>query len=143
MPQDVNMPIGENMPSQETVSSRSVSEIPNSPERIPGSSSEHEQARERAGEKYSEILTKVTPQVKISTVSGDDQTVASDAQAVFSEMDIEARVTRLLSLAETKGPEHAVKVAIKLNDFYVLDRMHDEMAEKFYDALVAKGVIKV
>lgn len=142
MPQDVNMPIGENVPSQETVTSRAVPEVSATPERIPGTSPEHEQARERAGEKYSEILSKVAPQVKVPTVATDAQAVAADAQAVFGETDVESRVTRLLSLAETKGPEHAVKVAIKLNDFYVLDRMHDEMAEKFYDALVAKGVIQ-
>jgi hypothetical protein len=48
---------------------------------------------------------------------------------------------KLLSLVETKGPEYAVRVAIKLNDYYVLDRMHDEMSERFYDGLVAKGLI--
>ncbi|MEI6650316.1 MAG: hypothetical protein WCL23_02655 [Candidatus Moraniibacteriota bacterium] len=136
MPQDISLPGIESVPQAEQVPSQEYRGTPLAPESAP------EQSRERAGERYSEILSKVTPQQPVQTVTDDDHGVGLDAQSVYSETDVEARVTKLLSLVETKGPEYAVRVAIKLNDFYVLDRMHDEMAVRFYDALVAKGVIK-
>lgn len=98
-----------------------------------------EAAKESAKEKYNDILSQVKPALSGGTLSSEG--VATDAKNVYAETDAGARVTQLLSLAETKGVEHAVKVAVHLNDFYVLDRMHDELAEKFYDALKAKGLL--
>jgi hypothetical protein len=100
-----------------------------------------ERMSEQAHEKYRQILSKVTGNRRTGT-DDDYGTIDADAEAVYSESDVESRVTRLLSIAETKGPEYAVRVAIRLNDLYVLDRFHDEMTERFYDALVAKGVIR-
>ncbi|NTW15278.1 MAG: hypothetical protein HGA38_02785 [Candidatus Moranbacteria bacterium] len=102
-----------------------------------------ERSQERARETFSEILSKM-PSRTVSPASDDEDdtaAVAVDAEAVFGEVDEEARVSKLLSLVEAKGPEYAVKVALHLNDYYALDRMHDALAERFYDALVAKGVI--
>ncbi len=98
-----------------------------------------ETAKESAKEKYNAILSQVKPALSGGTVSSEG--AANDAKNVYAETDAGARVTQLLSLAETKGVEHAVKVAVHLNDFYVLDRMHDELAEKFYDALKARGLL--
>lgn len=100
-----------------------------------------ERAPETTKEKFSEILSKA-PQTGGSDAVSDEGTVEVDAKSVYDETDAEARVTKLLSLAEAKGVAHAVRVAEKINDFYVLDRMHDELSEKFYDALVAKGLIE-
>jgi hypothetical protein len=100
-----------------------------------------EQVAETANEKYSEILSKASPQDPSATTPAPSQ-VEIDAKAVYDETDAEARVTKLVALAETRGIEHSVRVAQKLNDFYVLDRMHDELSEKFYDALKEKGLIK-
>lgn len=99
-----------------------------------------ETAQERAGEKLSEILSKTTSSSP-NTQLTDDVAVNIDAKAVYDETDAEARVTKLVSLAQVKGVEHAVRVAVHLNDYYVLDRMHDELADKFYDALKEKGMI--
>lgn len=112
------------------------------PEAGPSGLSENapEKAVEVANERYQEILSKTSvPQDPASPAAASQ--VEVDAKAVYDETDAEARVTKLVSLAETKGIEHAVRVAQKLNDFYVLDRMHDELSGKFYDALKAKGLI--
>lgn len=106
-----------------------------SPENVP------ERAVEVANERYQEILSKTAAPSQGVATSVDAVAVEVDAKAVYDETDAEARVTKLISLAETKGIEHAVRVAQKLNDFYVLDRMHDELSGKFYDALKAKGLI--
>lgn len=141
MPEDVNMseaeriPTGPEMPSTEAVPGTRP-EMPISPE---GAA---ESAREKAHEKYREILTKVSGDTDASPTADTAAEEDIDAKAVYDETDAEARVNKLLSLAETKNPEYAVRVAMKLNDFYVLDRVHDEMAEKFYDALVERGVIR-
>lgn len=100
-----------------------------------------ETAAESAKEKYAEMMAQVQPAAPAAPMTADEA-VAIDAKAVYDETDAEARVIKLMSLAETKGAVHAVRVAERLNDFYVLDRMHDELAEKFYDALKAKGMLK-
>lgn len=129
-------PFGETRISPETtVPGPSPVEAPANPERSV------ERGSDRVHEKYAEILSKVTPK-PVSAVVAMEGEVSVDAKAVYGEVDAEARVTRLLSLADAKGPEHAVRVAMKINDFYVLDRIHDELPERFYDALVAKGTIK-
>lgn len=114
-----------------------------SKEAVPSEGIEHasETATENAKEKYAEMLAQVQPAIPATSMTADGS-VAIDAKAVYDEIDAEARVTKLMSLAETKGAVHAVRVAERLNDFYVLDRMHDELAEKFYDALKAKGMLK-
>jgi hypothetical protein len=142
MPQDVNASPEGNMPFEEgqvpvdRMSDAERPEAPVTPERAV------ERGSETAHEKYRDILSKVSPKKKTASDDDDDTDVDVDAQSVYSEVDAESRVSKLLSLAESKSPEYAVRVAIKLNDLYVLDRMHDEMAEQFYNALVKKGVIK-
>jgi ATP-dependent 26S proteasome regulatory subunit len=101
-----------------------------------------EASKERASEKFSEILSKVPTTASPTSVVPNVAEVELDAKSVYNETDEESRVTKLLSLVETKGVEYAVKVAIHLNDYYVLDRMHDALASRFYEALVAKGVIR-
>jgi hypothetical protein len=96
-----------------------------------------EQAAEQVGEKYSAILTQA-----VTATSAVPQDIDADVENVGQEMDSVSRVTQLVELAQVKGVAHAVAVARKLNDFYVLDTMHDELADKLYDALKAKGLIE-
>lgn len=100
-----------------------------------------EKVVEGTGERYREILSKTAAQQGSAVTTADSAVIEVDAKAIYDETDAEARVAKLVSLAEAKGVEHAVRVAQKLNDFYVLDRMHDELSGKFYDALKAKGLI--
>lgn len=96
-----------------------------------------ESGHERAAAKYEKILSKVkAPQ---SSASSDDATV--DAKSLMNMDDEEGKIQKLIDLAQVKGVEHAVKVARSLGDYYVLDRMHDELAGKFYDGLVEQGLI--
>lgn len=139
MPEELNIAGGEK------VSEGTMPEIGagRSKEAGPSDGIEHapETAAESAKEKYAEMMAQVQPAASAAPMPADEA-VAIDAKAVYDETDAEARVTKLMSLAETKGAAHAVRVAERLNDFYVLDRMHDELAEKFYDALKAKGMLK-
>jgi hypothetical protein len=95
-----------------------------------------------AGETYEKILSRIPKEAGTDAGSGEEESLRIDVKAVSDETDEEARVTKLLSLSESKSPEYAVRVAMRLNDLYALDRLHDEMAEKFYDALVARGIIR-
>lgn len=99
----------------------------------------HETGHERAEAKYKQILSKVVSP-KPASASDDDAVI--DAKSLGDMTDEEGKVQRLVDLAQTKGVEHAVKVARSLGDYYVLDRMHDELAGKFYDGLVEKGLIE-
>jgi hypothetical protein len=98
-----------------------------------------EGSREQPEEKYDEILSRVTP-VSPATVSTDED-AAADAKNVGDTVDEESKIRKLLDLAATKGVVHAVKVARSLRDYYALDRMHDELVDKLYEGLLAKGLI--
>lgn len=73
-----------------------------------------------------------------NTSTGD---VTDDARNLSLLADVESQVTRLLDLATQKGIPHAVHVARDMKNYYLLDRMHDEMVDRFYQGLVEKGLV--
>lgn len=81
----------------------------------------------------------------LSSVSGTspqiDGDVDSDAQKIILKTDADSKVSQLVDLATTKGVAYAVKVARHLDDFYVLDQLHDDLANKLYESLKEKGLI--
>ena len=77
-----------------------------------------------------------------TTTPTDDNSVNQDADVISSQIDADSKVTQLVDLAVTRGVAHAIKVALRLNDFYVLDKMHDDLANKFHASLKEKGLIK-
>lgn len=101
----------------------------------------HENGSEQVGEKYDAILSKVAAAAP-GAVQHDDTLIALDARSISETIDEESKIQKLLNLASAKGVSHAVSVARKLNDFYALDRMHDELAGKFYAGLVERGLIE-
>lgn len=99
---------------------------------------EQEVKSEKAENRFSDILSKTGG----ASLPADDGQSATDAVSVSKKTDAESQVAELLQIASVKGVPYAVKVARKLGDYYVLDKMHDELAEKFYEALKAKGMIE-
>ena len=87
---------------------------------------------------YETILSKVK-----TTQLPDDDSVMQDASTLDQQADCESQITHLIDLATTKGVEHAVKVAQKAEDYYVLDQLHDRLlAEELHSALLSKGLIE-
>lgn len=119
-------------------------EIPKSPvvEAVPGTPSspeaKPEAPRERVAEKYAQILSKVGTAAHAPI---DPTAVQADAASLGPEEDVQATVEKLVQLAETKGVAHAVRVAQKLSDFYILDTMHDRLANDLYAELAARGLV--
>ncbi|MBI2439135.1 MAG: hypothetical protein HYV45_00805 [Candidatus Moranbacteria bacterium] len=106
---------------------------------------EQEPSSEGASEQVETKLDTLLAKQSSSSVSGsthDDGVVAMDAKSVDVMTDEESKIQMLLDLASTKGVVHAVKVARKLNDYYALDCMHDELVDKFYDGLLERGLIE-
>lgn len=101
-------------------------------------SKEMEVKSEKVEDRLSDILTKVGS----TQAPSDDGQLATDAATVSRQTDAESQVAELLQMASLKGVPYAVKVARKLGDYYILDKMHDELVEKFYEALKAKGMIE-
>jgi len=99
-----------------------------------------EGATERIEGKYNEILSKVTPQATGANQPSDDHLL--DAKNISATVDEESKIQKLVDLAEVKGVVYAIKVARSLQDYYALDRMHDELVDKLYDGLLAKGLIR-
>ena len=69
--------------------------------------------------------------------------VKEDAKKVDEATDANSKIQNLVDLSIAKGVIHAVKVARRLEDNYVLDMFHDKlMAEELHDALAREGLIK-
>jgi len=102
-----------------------------------------EQSPERAESKNELLYQKIITQVQTSPVANDeDDSMADlDAKAIIALEDMQVQVERLVQLAELKGVVYAVNVAKKL-DFYVLDQVHDQLANHFYNTLVTKGLLE-
>lgn len=101
-------------------------------------SKETEAKSEKVEDRVSDVLTKVGS----APTPADEGQLAVDAESVSLQTDAESQVAELLQMATLKGVPYAVKVARKLGDYYILDKMHDELVEKFYEALKAKGMIE-
>jgi hypothetical protein len=101
-----------------------------------------ERGGENAEGKYHEILSKVVPQA-VATTQTDDNEVSLDAKSIGATIDEDSKVQKLLDLASAKGVVYAVKVARSLEDYYALDRMHDELVDKLYAGLLEKGLIQI
>ncbi len=87
---------------------------------------------------YQNILSKVKTQGNDS----DDDSLMQDASSLHQQTDRESQITHLLDLAMTKGVGHAVKVAQKAEDYYVLDQLHDRLlSDELHEVLVSNGLI--
>ncbi|MFA5986327.1 MAG: hypothetical protein WC819_03200 [Parcubacteria group bacterium] len=102
-----------------------------------------ENAREKTRAQNDTVYTQILSQVQSQSHQHDDDTITQDASALHQIADRESQISHLMDLAMTKGVAHAVKVAQRVEDYYVLDQLHDRMrAEEFYQALIAKGFIE-
>ena len=97
-----------------------------------------DELRSHDHEIYQQILSKTENQ---SELGHDKQSIAQDAQKISQEIDGKTKIQQLVDLAMNKGVAHAVNVAKHMDDFYVLDQVHDSLANNFYDALVEKKLI--
>lgn len=106
---------------------------------IPEQTVERKEGQMEKETAYGKILSKVT--TAAAPIVHDD--VADDAKIASLEKDGEGKINNLVNLAQMKGIPHAVKVAMHLEDNYVLDEFHDRLlSQELHDALVQKGMIK-
>lgn len=89
---------------------------------------------------YETILEQAKSQAQSAT--GNVKTSVSDDVSTISGTDEETRIQKLVNVAMEKGPEHAFKVAIELDDMYALDILHDRLSHQLYQELVTKGLLK-
>ncbi|MEK7494378.1 MAG: hypothetical protein AAB615_00740 [Patescibacteria group bacterium] len=109
-------------------------------ESLPSVNLEKESVVEAKEERYNELLGQLSTNAK--AVPGlSEKEVSDDTKEVSLLTDEESRIQHLLDLAHTKGTLHAVRVARSLQDYYALDRMHDELSETFFKKLTEKGLL--
>ncbi len=103
---------------------------------------ERAQAEVNRDSMYDKILRKIRAKKTDSDSDAHAHTVAGDARAGAMHTDADAQITHLVDLATTKGAVHAVKVAKHMENYYIMDVLHDKMlADELHDALEAKGLI--
>jgi hypothetical protein len=117
----------------ETRKADEIEEVPK-----PEGSFERKEGQMEREETYAKILAQTT-----SPTLSTEKDVSQDAELAMREKDAESKVNNLVSLAETKGLAHAVKVAKHMEDNYILDEFHDKLlSSELHDFLVKKGLIK-
>jgi hypothetical protein len=144
------MPDQQSSPSGEKLNSEFVSlERRFGVEDAKGSHTQEEQesiqenAQEKTRAQNDTVYTKILSQVQSQSQQHNDDTITQDASTLHQIADRESQISHLMDLAMTKGVAHAVRVAQRVEDYYVLDQLHDRMrAEEFYQALIAKGFIE-
>ena len=113
----------------------------NGPETVGVPEAVAEKAPEVAKENsYEKVLERAQPQTQSQGVA-QIQALTDDVHAVVS-VDEESRIQKLVNIALEKGPEHAFRVAVELDDMYALDMLHDRLSHQLYDELIAKGLLK-
>jgi|GEM_PF-2821211 len=94
------------------------------------------------GGSVEDFLKETKAKIQAAPSSPVTQKVQNDIDAV-SEEDESGRVSKLVVLAKAEGIAHAFEVALKLDDLYVVDRLHDTLSGKLYDELVQEGIISL
>ena len=89
---------------------------------------------------YDKILTKV----KQKKTSSSKEEIKEDAHQTWQAKTADEQVEMLVKLAQSKGVVHAVKVAQRLDNYYILDKLHDQMSlgERMYQALQKEKIIE-
>lgn len=89
---------------------------------------------------YQKILSDVSAAQHSDDVAAQ---VSQDASEAHQKIDYESQLTHLVDLAMTQGVEHAVQVAEHLNDYYMLDQLHDRLLhDDLHQKLVERGMIR-
>ncbi|NCU41760.1 MAG: hypothetical protein EOM19_03490 [Candidatus Moranbacteria bacterium] len=90
-------------------------------------------------------LSSLLKEVKKSSQTNsslDSSLVQKDVDEI-SEISEEGKITKLVSLAKEKGLDYAFEVALRHEDLYTIDKLHDTLSGKLYDELVQEGLIVI
>lgn len=90
-------------------------------------------------------IEKVAPTKDDGAKDDDDQheEVVKHASEVVEISNPEQQIEKIVQLAISKDPYHAIKVAQHLDNNYILDKVHDELVEdKVRKELIKKGLLK-
>lgn len=93
--------------------------------------SEEEKETEKAETKEKDLTIDKEARGKIEKMELDDTLklqASAQAQSV-KLLDDEGKIKKLLEIAKEKGVIYAINVAKKMNDPYILDRLHDTLAK--------------
>ncbi|HDY72938.1 MAG TPA: hypothetical protein ENH90_02160 [bacterium] len=100
--------------------------------------------KELTPEQHKEILKEgVSKRIKTAqpVPPAQEQVVVSSVQQIKIEPK-ERQIQLLTDLAFEKGIPHAVEVAKRLENAYLLDEFHDALVDKLYNKLIEEGKLK-
>lgn len=100
--------------------------------------------KEITSEKQKEILREAVSEriQKTQPVSpAQQQVVVQKAQQIKAESK-ERQIQLLTDLAFEKGIPHAIDVAKRLENAYLLDEFHDALVDELYNKLIEEGKLK-
>lgn len=106
---------------------------------MPSSAIENETERPSSNEAaYEKILSTVSRERESSV---DEAAIDQDASKISEYADIDSQIQRLVDMAQTQGVAHTVRVAQKLESFYILDGVHDRL-DRLYKTLQDRGMLE-
>ena len=100
--------------------------------------------KELTPEREKEILKQAVSEniQTIQPISDDQQQATSQTAKQIKEEPKERQVKLLIDLAFEKDLSHAVEVARRLDNPYLLDEFHDVIVDELYNKLVEEGKLK-
>jgi|SRR3989344_705163 len=117
--------------SKKNIIQENIEEIPLSEQ--PGEVLEtQKETREKVEEISEEEVQKLREAIEKTDIDDSLKTQASQQAQSIKALDEEKKIKKLLALAGTKGVIYAVSVAQKMDDPYLLDRLHDMLVKEGY-----------
>lgn len=101
-----------------------------------------EDVREAVRERMARVS--VSPAIKLSPEQG----IAVPTAGQITKTDLEGQppdrqVIALVNLALEHSIDHAVKLAVNLNDPFIYDSLHDQLTTVFYEELIKRNKLQV
>ena len=117
--------------SKKKLIQENIEEIPLSEQ--PGEVLEtQKETREKVEEISEEEVQKLREAIEKTDIDDSLKTQASQQAQSIKALDEEKKIKKLLALAGTKGVIYAVSVTQKMDDPYLLDRLHDMLVKEGY-----------
>lgn len=105
-------------------------------------SREIEPSFEKEKQPYENFLEQTKKQITSQTEVIPDTSKTQILDSLVQD-DSPTRINKLIAVAQEQGIVNAFELALKYDDLYTIDKLHDALAGHLYEELVSKGILKI
>lgn len=105
-------------------------------------SSEIEPSFEKEKQPYENFLEQTKKQIASQTEVIPDTSKTQILDSLVQD-DSPTRINKLIAVAQEQSIVNAFELALKYDDLYTIDKLHDALAGHLYEELISKGILKI